>query len=65
MGGLTEEQKLENLKCEWVNVCLQVRQGMRRWGIETIPLTRKWDEFEEKKNTAEVGADLNTAVSKG
>jgi hypothetical protein len=38
---------------------------MRRRGIETIPLTRKWDEFEEKKNTAEVGADLNTAVSKG
>lgn len=65
MGGLTEEQKLENLKCEWVNICLQVRQGMRRRGIETIPLTRKWDELDEKKNTAEVGADLNTAVSKG
>ena len=65
MGGLTEEQKLENLKCEWVNICLQVRQGMRKWGIETIPLTRKWDELDEKKNTAEVGADLNTAVSKG
>ena len=64
MGGLTEEQKLENLKCEWVNVCLQVRQGMRKWGIETIPLTRKWDDFEQK-NTAEVGADLNTAVLKG
>ena len=64
MGGLTEEQKLENLKCEWVNVCLQVRQGMRRRGIETIPLTRKWDDIEQK-NTAEVGADLNTAVSKG
>lgn len=65
MGGLTEEQKLENLKCEWVNICLQVRQGMRKRGIETIPLTRKWDELDEKKNTAEVGADLNTAVSKG
>ena len=65
MGGLTEEQKLENLKCEWVNICLQVRQGMRKRGIETIPLTRKWDELDEKKNTAEVVADLNTAVSKG
>ena len=64
MGGLTEEQKLENIKCEWVNVCLQVRQGMRKRGIETIPLTRKWDDFKQK-NTAEVGADLNTAVSKG
>ena len=64
MGGLTEEQKLENLKCEWVNICLQVRQGMRKRGIETIPLTRKLDDFEQK-NTAEVGADLNTAVSKG
>ena len=64
MGELTEEQKLENLKCEWVNICLQVRQGMRKWGIKTIPLTRKWDDFEQK-NTAEVGADLNTAVSKG
>ena len=60
MGWRDDHDKVENLKCDWVNLCLEVKQGMRRRGIKTIPLTRKYDESEKaaraKKNRP-VGAD--------
>lgn len=44
MGWRDDHDKVENLKCDWVNLCLEVKQGMRRRGIKTIPLTRRYDE---------------------
>ncbi len=66
MGWRDDHDKVENLKCDWVNLCLEVKQGMRRRGIKTIPLTRRYDETyratrEEMKENARknrpVGAD--------
>jgi len=66
MGWRDDHDKVESIKCDWVNLCLEVKQGMRRRGIKTIPLTRKYDETyratrEEMKENARknrpVGAD--------
>lgn len=48
---------LDALKCDWVNTCLQVKQGMKRCGIKTIPLTRAYDESERAEKNRPVGAD--------
>lgn len=58
MGWRDDHEKVENLKCDWVNLCLEVKQGMRRRGIKTIPLTRRYDEMKENaRKNRPVGAD--------
>ena len=57
MGWRDDHDKVESIKCDWVNICLEVKQGMRRRGIKTIPLTRKWDETERAEKNRPVGAD--------
>lgn len=65
MGWKENHEKTEELKCRWVNICLEVKQGMRRRGIKTIPLTKapSDDDFWGSKNRL-VGADIQ-AVLKG
>lgn len=60
MGWRDDHDKVESIKCDWVNVCLSVKQGMKKRGIKTIPLTRPYDESDKgtkaEKNRP-VGAD--------
>lgn len=51
MGWRDDHDKVESIKCDWVNLCLEVKQGMRRRGIKTIPLTRKYDESDKAART--------------
>lgn len=57
MRWSASEKAIEELKCDWVNTCLQVKQGMKRRGIKTIPLTRAYDESERAEKNRPVGAD--------
>lgn len=54
MSWRQNQDKVENLKCKWVSLCLETKLNMRKRGITTIPIVR---EDEAKEKTALVGAD--------